>query len=142
MKLQSRKKKTLLKIAILVPIVFLLFYHTSKLYSIYFGNDFVTSNELLNSFTSDSPISTILTTQSILRLIIIICLLLVVLKKKLGIIGMWLGIGSLILSQFYIASESTNELIQSAYSGLKPLKGLILPIVITYLYKKINHKNQ
>ena len=58
------------------------------------------------------------------------------LKKKLGIIGMWLGIGSLIISQFYMASESTNEIIQSAYSGLKPLKGLILPIVISLLYIK------
>ncbi|WP_347922782.1 hypothetical protein [Pontimicrobium sp. SW4] len=62
-------------------------------------------------------------------------------KKKLGIIGMWLGIISLIVSQFYLASESTSEIIQSSHSGLKPLKGLILPTVITYMYSKINHTN-
>lgn len=141
MKSQSKKKKTLLKIAISIPIAFLFFYHTSKLYSIYFGNDFLTSNEFLNSFKNDFPVSIIITIQNVLRVMIMLSLLLIVLKNKLGIIGMWLGIGSLVLSQFYIASESTSEIIQSAHSGLKPLKGLILPIVITYLYKKINPKN-
>lgn len=141
MKLQSNKKRKLLKIGMLIPLAFLLMYHASKLYNVQFGDDFVNSNDFLNSFNSDFSVSTILTTQRILRIIILLSISLVVLKKKIGIIGMWLGIGCLVLSQFYIASESTSQIIQSAHSGLKPLKGLILPTIITYTYRKLTQIN-
>jgi phosphoglycerol transferase MdoB-like AlkP superfamily enzyme len=141
MKPPSKKKNTLLKIAILIPIAFLFFYHTSKLYNIYFGNDFVTSNEFLKSFEKNFPIATVLILQSVFRIVIVTGLLLIYLKKNIGILFMWLGILSLITTQFIIANQSNNELIHSIHSGLKPLKGLILPIVISLLYKRIisNH---
>ncbi|WP_025667110.1 hypothetical protein [Aquimarina megaterium] len=126
------------KIAIVVPILFLLFYHISKLYTIYFEDDMVNSNNFLHSFQDAIPVSAIITIQSILRGIIIISLALIIFRKNIGPALMWLGIGTLISTQFFIVSQSNHELILSIHSGLKPLKSLILPIVITYLYNKIN----
>ena len=116
----------ILKIAILIPILFLLFYHICKLYTIYFGSDIVNSNDFLNSFKSGVHVSTVLIIQSILRGIISITLTLIIFRKN---------IGTLISTQFFIVSQSNYELILSIHSGFKPLKSLILPIIITYLYK-------
>ncbi len=124
-----------LRIVILILTAFLLCYHFFKLYTIYFGNDLVSSTDFLNSYKSSISFSTILTIQSVLRSIIITSLLLIILRKNIGIPLMCIGIGVLIISQFFVVSRSTNEMINSIHSGLKPLKGLILPIIITYLYK-------
>jgi len=42
----------------------------------------------------------------------------------------------LVLSQFWLVSKSTDKLLLSMFSGLKPLKGLLLPTIITILYLK------
>lgn len=125
-----------LNIVLLILIVFLCFYHASKLYTFYQGNDFVSTKEFINSFNNGFSITTIITIQNILRVIIILSLLLIVFRKKIGLITMWIGIGVLVISQFIIVSQSNSELIQSIHSGIKPLKGFILPTIITLLYKK------
>lgn len=135
---QQTKKSLYLNIAILIPIAFLIIYHSAKLFNHYLGNDSVVTDEFSESFTGELSTKAILTSQNIFRVIIILSLILVLLKKKIGIIGMWIGIGSLVVSQFYLASVSTSELIQVAHSGLKPLKGLMLPAIITYVFNKIN----
>jgi hypothetical protein len=141
MKQLQNKNVLLLKALTILLIGFLLLYHISKLYSIYFGNDTVTTDAFLESFGEDFPIATVLLLQSIFRICIITGLVLIFLKKNIGVLFMWLGILSLIATQFIIVNQSNNELIHSIHSGLKPLKGLILPIVISLLYKRIISNN-
>ena len=90
----------------------------------------------MNSFSTVSKAKIIVIAQSILRVIILISLILIIKNKKIGIIGMWLGIGLLVLSQFWLVNESTNKLVHSILSGIKPLKGLLFPTLITVLYIK------
>ena len=142
MKQYAKKDRLLLKVLILIPIVFLIFYHTSKLYNIYFGEELVNSTQFLDSFRSNFPVTKVLLLQTIFRIIIITGLILILLKKNTGILFMWIGVGCLVASQFFIESASTNDYIQTIHSGIKPLKGVILPAFITYLHKKINHTNQ
>jgi hypothetical protein len=47
-----------------------------------------------------------------------------------------LGVTILIASQFYVVSNSNHEFIHTMHSGIKPLKGLLLPSIITILYRK------
>ncbi len=130
-----KNKSTFLRILILILVLFLLIYHLFKLYNIYFGNDLVNSNEFLKSFQENFPISTIIIIQSALRILITVSLIGIVFRKKIGLLGMWIGIGTLVITQFIIVYNTDNEFINNIHSGIKPIKGLILPIVITYLYK-------
>lgn len=130
------KKHLTLSVILYVLIAFLFLYHSFKLYSIHLGQDFMSSESFLNSFTTESKARIMVIAQSFFRVIILVSLVLIVRNKKTGIIGMWLGIGLLVLSQFWMVNESTNELVHSMLSGLKPLKGLLLPTLITVLYIK------
>lgn len=133
-----KNSSNILKIVILIPIIFLLVYHIFKLYNIYFGDDLLNSNDFLNSFQDKFPIGTVILFQNFLRVLIALSLLIILFRINIGILGMWIGIGTLIITQFIIVSQSDNELINTIHAGLKPLKGLILPIIITFLYRKTN----
>jgi len=114
-------------------IAFLFLYHSFKLYNIYLGGDFMTSDNFLNSFAQHISAKTIITVQSAFRISILVSLLLININKRIGLIGMWLGIGLLVLSQFWLVTASNSEEVYTMFSGLRPLKGFILPTIITLL---------
>ncbi len=96
------------------------------------------SENVLSTLSTTFNERLIIKVQSIFRVLILVSLafILIVKNKKIGIIGMWLGIGLLVLSQFWLVSKSTDQLFLSMFSGLKPLKGFLLPTIITILYLK------
>lgn len=132
----NTRKHSILSIIIYVLITFLFSYHSFKLYIIHFGEDFMNSESFINSFSSVFKAKIAVIAQSVFRVIILISLILIVKSKKIGIISMWLGIVLLVISQFWLVNESTNPLVHSILSGLKPLKGLLFPTLITVLYIK------
>lgn len=125
-----------------ILVAFLLIYHCFKLYSFLFGKDFMNSEDFLNSFSKKSTAELIVIIQNILRVLIISGLYLVARGKKIGIFGMWIGISLLVLSQFWLVNTSTNEIVYKMFSGLKPLKGLFLPTIITVLYISTKNKKE
>lgn len=137
-------KRNLTSIIIMYLLIgFLFLYHSFKLYNIYLGDDHMNSDTFLNSSTIYISAGTIVVMQSTLRILILISLVLIVRTKKAGISGMWLGIGLLVISQFWLVEASNDSFVRSTFSGLKPLKGFILPTIISILYiilqKKIDH---
>jgi len=131
-------KKIIPSIILYSLIVFLFLYHSFKLYNVYLGIDFMASENFLSTLSTTFNERLIIKVQSIFRVLILASLafILIVKNKKIGIIGMWLGIGLLVLSQFWLVSKSTDQLFLSMFSGLKPLKGFLLPTIITILYLK------
>ncbi|WP_372801621.1 hypothetical protein [Lutibacter sp.] len=131
-------KKIIPSIILYSLIVFLFLYHSFKLYNVYLGIDFMASENVLSTLSTTFNERLIIKVQSIFRVLILVSLafILIVKNKKIGIIGMWLGIGLLVLSQFWLVSKSTDQLFLSMFSGLKPLKGFLLPTIITILYLK------
>jgi len=132
------KKNHIPSIILYSLIVFLFLYHSFKLYNVYLGIDFMASENFLSTLSTTFNERLIIKVQSIFRVLILASLafILIVKNKKIGIIGMWLGIGLLVLSQFWLVSKSTDQLFLSMFSGLKPLKGFLLPTIITILYLK------
>lgn len=129
----NSKNNLALTILLYAIIAFLFFYHSSKLYNIYLGEDFMNSDNFLNSFAQHISAKTIVTIQSAFRISILISLLLININKRIGLIGMWFGIGLLVLSQFWLVTVSNSEEVYAMFSGLRPLKGFILPTIITLL---------
>ena len=132
------KKNHIPSIILYSLIVFLFLYHSFKLYNVYLGIDFMASENFLSTLSTTFNERLIIKVQSIFRVLILASLgfILIIRNKKIGIIGMWLGIGLLVLSQFWLVSKSTDQLFLSMFSGLKPLKGFLLPTIITILYLK------
>ncbi len=119
---------------------FLIIYHSTKTYLFFTGSDNTNTPDFLNSFPATFPIDILLTVQVFLRLIIISSLVFVILNKKAGLIGMWLGIVSLVVTQFILSSNATSSELVAVHSGLAPLKGLIIPSVITILLKNLRQQ--
>ena len=96
----------------------------------------MTTQAFSGSFTKEIPARIVVNIQSLFRVLILIGLFLVVRNKRIGIVLMWLGIGMLVVSQFWLVSISDSEQVYAMFSGIKPLKGLILPTLITGFYFK------
>ncbi len=96
---------------------FLITYHTVKIYS-----DLVATDDAMAAVLNWSYVYS-------LRLWIIGSLLLVIMFKRLGVVSMWLSIIALITSQYLNLPDTTSA---AAYLG--PLKGLIIPTIITGLF--------
>ncbi|WP_444997369.1 hypothetical protein [Aliikangiella sp. IMCC44359] len=136
MKAQNKERIAIAMIGILI------FYHILKLYNFTLGNDLYSTSDFLNSFNKDFPVSFVMIMQNIFRGIIIVSLVTIFLKRKEGLVGMWAGIIALVTLQFILASSSNHEMIQTLYSDLKPLKGIIFPTFITFFYQYIGYKKQ
>ncbi len=115
---------------------FLLVYHCFKLYSIYFGEDVFNSNEFQQSFGHNFPLNALIPVMSGFRILVILGAIIGLLKVRTGLIVLWAGIGMLVALQFLIAITSSSEKIQLLFSGLRPLKGLLIPSIITIISNK------
>ncbi len=94
---------------------FLIMYHTVKIYSDLVATDDAMAAVLDWSYTNS------------IRLWIICSLLLVIMFKRLGVLSMWLSILVLVAMQYMNLSASG-----AAYFA--PLRGLIIPAIITALF--------
>lgn len=72
--------------------------------------------------------------QSTLSVFIILSLTLVIFRKRIGLIGMWLSITALILTQYW----AHFGFVEAAFTEGRPLfsylRGFMIPTVITALY--------
>jgi len=67
--------------------------------------------------------------QNMVRLWVIASLLIVIMFKRMGIYSMWLSIVTLVVIQYVLLPGNVNL---AGYFG--PLKGLIFPLIITWLF--------
>ena len=72
-----------------------------------------------------------------MRLWVVASLLLVIMFKRVGIFSMWLSISTLVVIQF---AQLSGALSVTDYTA--PLKGLVIPVVITWLYLKLGSKQK
>ncbi len=104
---------------------FLITYHTVKLYT-----GLLESGDAAASIIAWSYIYSV-------RLWIIVSLLLVIMFKRLGVISMWLSILTLVVMQYV---KLTGDLSFIDYLG--PLKGLIIPLLISWLFWRPEEKTE
>mgnify|MGYP000256464940 CR=1 FL=1 len=97
---------------------FLITYHSVKIYNTYFLPPIDVTHQLI-WITS-------------LRLMIVLSFITLAFKPKLGLVMMWIFIGSLVATQIYAQWDNTWQ------DMLGPFKGLIIPSLITWLMKP-NH---
>ena len=110
------------RMVIAVLALFLIVYHVAKISDIYFGENV-------------EPVSTLIHTQSLLRLAVIASMALAVFRSPNAIWGMWLSISALVISQ-YVNLWQTPDHSQLPWSANLPLlKGFIIPVIITILYQ-------
>ena len=72
--------------------------------------------------------------QSTLSVFIILSLTLVIFRKRIGLIGMWLSITALILTQYWAHFGFVEADFTKGRSVISYLRGFMIPTVITALY--------
>jgi len=98
----------------------LIFYHLNTIYDLYFD-------------AQPDTFGTLTDLQSFLRIAVVLSLTSVVFGARLGLLGMWLSIIALVLTQYidhYGPEPSAHTL---ARSGFSYLRGFIVPTIITLI---------
>ncbi len=113
-----------LKIIIFLLAGFLISYHSVKVYSLF------TAATSLIGFIDIHGIS------SVIRTAIIAALIMVVFNIKYGLVLMWISISALITLQYFSIDQ-----VKHWSEFLSPLKGLIIPTILTILSHTKIHKN-
>lgn len=100
---------------------FLILLHVVGLWNDYLSGDLVSADTYTNF-------------QSLLSATIIASLLLVILGKKIGLVGMWVSITALILTQYWAHFGFYEADFTEGRTAFSYLRGFMFPTVITLLF--------
>lgn len=100
---------------------FLVLLHLASLWDAFLSGDLISADIYANF-------------QSLLSVAIIASLLLVILGRKIGLVGMWVSITALILTQYWAHFGFYEADFTEGRSIVSYLRGFMFPTVITLLY--------
>lgn len=89
--------------------------------------------KIIDALTVSTYLADIVYLQTGIRGLIVISLLLVMMRRRFGLVFMWISMATLIATQFWVHFARPELLGDSARHELSYLRGLILPTIISLI---------